>query len=132
MTDWKLEVVVVAVTDVERSKQFYEERLGFTVDQDLQMGEMRVVQLTPPGSACSVTIGPVVLDEPPATPARLQFVVTDIDAARAALVERGLEVGPVQHFEDGAPVDGHGGDWNSFLFLQDPDGNNIALQQKPA
>jgi catechol 2,3-dioxygenase-like lactoylglutathione lyase family enzyme len=130
--DWKLEVVVLPVTDVDRAKRFYEEQCGFHVDVDRDMGAMRIVQLTPPGSACSVTIGPVVLDEPPATPARLQIVVPDIDAARAELAARGVDASPVVHFEEGGQVEGHGGDWNSFVFFQDPDGNNWAIQQAPA
>jgi catechol 2,3-dioxygenase-like lactoylglutathione lyase family enzyme len=130
--DWKLEVVVLPVTDVDRAKRFYEEQCGFDVDVDRDMGAMRIVQLTPPGSACSVTIGPVVLDEPPATPARLQIVVSDIDAARQELADRGVDVGPVVHFEETGPVEGHGGDWNSFVFFEDPDGNNWAIQQAPA
>jgi catechol 2,3-dioxygenase-like lactoylglutathione lyase family enzyme len=129
--DWKLEVVVIAVTDVDRAKRFYEERCGFHVDVDRDMGFMRIVQLTPPGSACSVTIGPVVLDKPPATPARLQIVVSDLDAAQAELADRGVEVSPVVHFEEGRQVEGRGEEWNSFVFFQDPDGNNWALQEAP-
>ena len=124
--DWTLEVVVVPVTDVDRAKRFYSEQLGFNVDVDTMVGEdMRVVQLTPPGSGCSVTIGPLVVDEVPESSARLQLCVLDIEAARAQLVERGVEVGEVVHFAGGGPYD-------SFVFFTDPDGNNWAVQEVPA
>ncbi|MGZ4619418.1 MAG: VOC family protein [Frankiaceae bacterium] len=130
--DWKLEVVVVPVSDVSRAKHFYSEQVGFHVDTDMQMGEhFRVVQLTPPGSACSITIGTGLGDMPPGSLQGLQLVVSDIDAARAELVERGVDVTPVQHFDDGLRLDGPGGDWNSFIFFADPDGNAWAVQQKP-
>jgi catechol 2,3-dioxygenase-like lactoylglutathione lyase family enzyme len=131
--DWKLEVVVVPVSDVDRAKHFYSEQVGFNVDTDMQMGEQfRVVQLTPPGSGCSITIGTGLGDMPPGSLQGLQLVVSDIDAARAELVEHGVDVTPVQHFDDGVRVDGPGGDWNSFVFFADPDGNAWAVQQKPA
>ena len=123
--DWKLEVVVIAVSDVDRAKQFYSEQLGFNVDVDNRMGaSFRNVQLTPLGSACSVTIGTGL------TPG-LQLVVGDIQAARAELVGRGVEVSAVQHLEEGVWVEGPGGPWNSFLFFKDPDGNDWAVQEKP-
>src|SRR5262249_20727355 len=122
--DWKLEVVVVPVSDVDRAKQFYSEQVGFNVDVDHRAGEQfRVVQLTPPGSACSVTIGKGLSDMPPGSVKGLQLVVADIKAARAELVERGVEVSPIQHFDDGVQKEGPGGDWNSFIFFSDPDGN---------
>jgi catechol 2,3-dioxygenase-like lactoylglutathione lyase family enzyme len=131
--DWKLAVVVVPVSDVNRAKHFYSEQVGFHVDTDMQMGEhFRVVQLTPPGSACSITIGTGLGDMPPGSLQGLQLVVSDIDAARAELVERGVDVTRVQHFDDGMRLDGPGGDWNSFVFFADPDGNAWAVQQKPA
>ena len=131
--DWKLEVVVVPVSDVDRAKQFYSEQVGFNVDVDQKMGEnFRVVQLTPPGSACSVTIGVGLADMPPGSVKGLQLVVADIEAARAELVSRGVEVSPIQHFDDGVQKDGPGGVWNSFIFFSDPDGNGWAVQQKPA
>jgi catechol 2,3-dioxygenase-like lactoylglutathione lyase family enzyme len=131
--DWKLEVVVVPVSDVDRAKRFYSEQVGFVVDVDRRMGEkFRVVQLTPPGSACSVTIGTGLVESAPGSLKGLQLVVSDIEAARAHLVERGVEVGKVQHMDDGVWVDGQGGDWNSFFFFDDPDGNGWAVQQKPA
>jgi catechol 2,3-dioxygenase-like lactoylglutathione lyase family enzyme len=122
--DWKLEVVVVPVTDVDRAKAFYLDKLGFHLDADTWPTEtMRVVQMTPPGSACSVTIGPVLADPgaPPGPRASLQLVVTDIEAARAELAERGVEVGDVQVLD---PRDG-----GKFLFLADPDGNPWAVQE---
>jgi catechol 2,3-dioxygenase-like lactoylglutathione lyase family enzyme len=130
--DWKLEVVVVPVSDVDRAKHFYSEQVGFKVDVDRTMGEtFRVVQMTPPGSACSVTIGTGLVAMPPGSLKGLQLVVSDIDAARAQLVERGVEVSAVQHFDDGVPVDGPGGDYNSFIFFDDPDGNAWTVQQVP-
>jgi catechol 2,3-dioxygenase-like lactoylglutathione lyase family enzyme len=131
--DWKLEVVVVPVSDVDRSKKFYAEQCGFNVDVDRATGdEFRVVQLTPPGSACSVTIGKGLSASAPGCLQGLQLVVSDLDAARAQLVERGVDASPVVHFEEGRQVEGHGGDWNSFVFFSDPDGNGWAVQQKPA
>ncbi|GAC1510442.1 MAG: glyoxalase [Chloroflexota bacterium] len=130
--DWKLETVVVPVSDVDRAKRFYSEQAGFIVDVDHRPSEaFRVVQLTPPGSACSITIGTGLGDMPPGSLRGLQLVVTDIQAARAELVEKGVEVGEVQHFEDGVMHEGPGGDWNSFIFFSDPDGNGWAVQQKP-
>jgi catechol 2,3-dioxygenase-like lactoylglutathione lyase family enzyme len=124
--DWTLEVVVVPVTDVDRSKAFYTEKLGFNADVDTTVGEsFRVVQLTPPGSACSITIGPLVVDEVPESSARLQLCVLDIEQAREQLVERGVEVSDVTSFRDGGPYD-------KFFFLKDPDGNNWAVQEVPA
>jgi catechol 2,3-dioxygenase-like lactoylglutathione lyase family enzyme len=131
--DWKLEVVVLPVSDVDRAKQFYSEQVGFNIDVDHRVGEQfRVVQLTPPGSACSVTIGKGLSDMPPGSVKGLQLVVADIEAARAELVSRGVEVSPIQHFDDGVQKEGPGGDWNSFIFFSDPDGNSWAVQQKPA
>ena len=130
--DWKLEVVVVPVSDVDRAKRFYSEQLGFNVDVDHRATEtMRVVQLTPPGSACSVTIGTGLVDSAPGSLKGLQLVVTDLEAARAQLVERGVAVGPIRHVAEGRWVDGHGGPWNAFVFFSDPDGNGWAVQEKP-
>jgi catechol 2,3-dioxygenase-like lactoylglutathione lyase family enzyme len=131
--DWKLEVVVIPVADVDRSKHFYSEQVGFNVDVDHRAGEnFRVVQLTPPGSACSVTFGTGLSAMAPGSLKGLQLVVSDVEAARAELVERGVEVSGVKHFNDGVQADGPGGDWNSFIFFDDPDGNSWAVQQKPA
>ncbi len=130
--DWKLEVVVVPVSDVDRAKRFYSEQVGFVVDVDHRATErMRVVQLTPPGSACSITIGTGLVEMLPGSLKGLQLVVPDVEAARAELVDRGVEVSAVRHVEEGDWVDGPGGDWNSFVFFDDPDGNGWAVQQKP-
>ena len=131
--EWKLEVVVVPVSDVDRAKRFYSEQVGFVVDVDHRAGEnFRVVQLTPPGSACSITLGSGITKAAPGSVAGLQLVVSDIEAARAELVARGVEVSPIQHFEDGVAVNGRGGAWDSFIFFSDPDGNGWAVQERPA
>ncbi len=131
--DWKLEVIVVPVSDVDRAKQFYSEQVGFHVDVDRTMGEtFRVVQMTPPGSACSVSIGTGLVAMAPGSLKGLQLCVSDIEAARNHLVEHGVQVSPIQHFDDGVPADGPGGDYNSFVFFDDPDGNSWAVQQMPA
>jgi len=133
--DYKLEVVVVPVSDVDRSKAFYSEQCGFVVDvDDSPNPAFRIVQLTPPGSACSITIGTGIAKSEPGSLQGLQLVVADIAAAREELVARGLDVTPVRHVEvaTGEWVDGHGGPWNSFLFFSDPDGNGWAIQEKPA
>jgi catechol 2,3-dioxygenase-like lactoylglutathione lyase family enzyme len=132
--DWKLEVVVLPVSDVDRAKQFYAEQVGFNVDVDNRFGEhARVVQLTPPGSACSISFVTGLGDDgmQPGSIKGLQLVVADIEAARAELVERGLQVSPVRHVEDGGWIDGPGGPWNSFIFFSDPDGNSWTVQEKP-
>jgi catechol 2,3-dioxygenase-like lactoylglutathione lyase family enzyme len=128
--DWKLEVVPVPVSDVDRAKHFYSEQLGFIVDLDTQLGdEIRLVQLTPPGSGCSIHLSTGILNMPPGMLEGLQIVVSDIEAAWTELVERGVEASPVQHMEDGGWVEGRGGDWNSFVFFSNPDGNSWVLQE---
>jgi catechol 2,3-dioxygenase-like lactoylglutathione lyase family enzyme len=130
--DWKLEVVVVPVSDIDRAKAFYSEQVGFVVDVDHQPNEhFRVVQLTPPGSACSITFGKGLSSAEPGSVKGLQLVVSDIEAAHAELVERGVDSSGIKHFEDGVMADGPGGDWNSFVFFDDPDGNSWAVQQSP-
>jgi catechol 2,3-dioxygenase-like lactoylglutathione lyase family enzyme len=122
--DWKLEVVVIPVTDVDRAKEFYTGTMGFHLDADTRPTEtMRVVHMTPPGSACSVVIGPKVAAwvTDLGSSASLQLVVPDIEAARAQLAERGVEVTPVQTLD---PRDG-----GKFVFFTDPDGNNWAVQE---
>jgi len=123
--DWKLEVVVVPVTDVDRAKSFYVGQLGFHLDADTQPTEsLRVVHMTPPGSACSVVIGPVLVTpdaDLASTGGSLQLVVADIEAARAQLAERGIEVSEIQTLD---PRDG-----GKFVFFSDPDGNNWAVQE---
>jgi catechol 2,3-dioxygenase-like lactoylglutathione lyase family enzyme len=125
--EMKLEVVVIPVSDVDRAKKFYAERVGFNVDVDNRIGDsFRNVQLTPPGSACSVTIGTGLT-------AGLQLVVADAAAAREELAGRGVEVSQLQHMDmNGAGwQDGPGGPWNTFFFFKDPDGNDWAVQEKP-
>jgi predicted enzyme related to lactoylglutathione lyase len=116
--DWKLELVAVPVTDVDRAKAFYE-RVGFHADHDHQVSEdIRFVQLTPPGSACSIALGVGLSDMTPGTLRGLQMVVSDADAAREALVDAGVEASEVQEFP-----------WGRFVFFADPDGNGWAVQQ---
>jgi predicted enzyme related to lactoylglutathione lyase len=120
--DWKLELVAIPVSDVDRAKAFYSEQVGFDADHDHRVSdEIRFVQLTPPGSACSIALGSGISDAPPGSVQGMQLVVSDIHAARAELVERGVEVSEVQVF-----------DWGSFVFFSDPDGNGWAVQQIPA
>ena len=122
--EWKLEVAVIPVSDVDRAKGFYADKLGFHVDFDTgSSAPTRVVQLTPPGSGCSVVIGPARISagEDAAPRGMLQLVVTDIVAARGDLMERGVEVSPIQVLD---PRDG-----GTFVFFSDPDGNNWAIQE---
>jgi len=129
--DWKLEVVVVPVADVERSKRFYTEQVGFVVDYDTRVSDdVRIVQLTPPGSACSIVIG--VGDAAPGSVSGLQLVVSDIQAAREQLLAGRVDASVVRHVADGDWVDGHGGSWNAFVFFSDPDGNDWTVQERPA
>ena len=131
--DWKLEVVPVPVSDVDRAKTFYADQLGFVVDLDTRIGdEMRLVQLTPPGSGCSIHLSSGILKMSPGVLEGLQLVVSDIEGARADLVGRGVEASPVQHMDGGEWVEGRGGVWNSFVFFSDPDGNGWVLQERPA
>ena len=119
--DWKLELVAVPVSDVDRAKAFYTEKVGFNADQDHTLGpELRFVQLTPPGSACSIAIGKGLVESAAGSLKGLQMVVADVAAARAELVSRGVDVSEVQKF-----------DWGSFVFFDDPDGNSWAVQQLP-
>ena len=131
--NWTLEVVAVPVSDVDRAKAFYAEKLGFDVDHDAKISEeFRVVQLTPPGSGCSIVVGTGVVDMTPGSLKGLQLVVKDIRAARAQLVERGMEVGEVQVVGASGPRlarDGEDLDNVGFVFFSDPDGNGWALQQ---
>jgi catechol 2,3-dioxygenase-like lactoylglutathione lyase family enzyme len=120
--DWRLELVAIPVSDVDRAKAFYTEKAGFNADHDHEVSdEIRFVQLTPPGSPASIALGKGVVDAEPGSVKGLQLVVDDIEAARAELVEGGVEVSEVQHF-----------DWGSFVFFSDPDGNGWAVQQIPA
>ena len=131
--DWKIEVIVVPVSDVDRSKTFYSEHVGFVVDVDRQVSpDFRVVQMTPPGSACSISIGTGMNPSPPGSLKGLQLVVPDVERARAELVERGVDVSPVRQMTEQGWIDGHGGPWNAFIFFDDPDGNSWAVQEKAA
>jgi catechol 2,3-dioxygenase-like lactoylglutathione lyase family enzyme len=131
--DWKLELIIVPVADVDRAKAFYSQTVGFTVDVDHAPSDaFRIVQLTPPGSACSIMIGKGAIRTAPGSVQGLQLVVDDIEAAHAELSARGLAISPVRHFVDGEWLDGKGGPWNSFAFFDDPDGNGWALQERPA
>jgi predicted enzyme related to lactoylglutathione lyase len=129
--DWKLELVVVPVADVDRAKAFYMEQAGFQLDVDHRAGEdFRVVQLSPPGSACSIAL--MRNTQAPGSVQGLHLVVADIDAARAELTARGVEVSDVFHFDAGGQQPGpdpQRGDYNSFLSFTDPDGNGWLVQE---
>jgi catechol 2,3-dioxygenase-like lactoylglutathione lyase family enzyme len=119
--DWKLELISVPVSDVDRSKTFYTEKVGFNADHDHAVSdEIRFVQLTPPGSACSIAFGKGLTTSKPGSVQGLQLVVDDIRSAHAELAGRGVEVSEVQEFP-----------WGSFVFFSDPDGNGWAVQQLP-
>jgi predicted enzyme related to lactoylglutathione lyase len=119
--DFKLELVAVPVTDVDRAKRFYTEQAGFNADHDHKISdELRFVQLTPPGSACSIALGVGVTDAEPGSVTGLQLVVGDIEAARAQLVKGSVDVSEVQDFP-----------WGRFVFFADPDGNRWAVQEIP-
>lgn len=121
MMDFKLELVALPVSDVDRAKAFYTDKAGFHADVDHRVNdELRFVQLTPPGSACSIAIGEGINDAAPGSVRGLQLVVDDITAARKALVDGGVEATEVQVFP-----------WGSFVFFSDPDGNGWAVQQLP-
>jgi catechol 2,3-dioxygenase-like lactoylglutathione lyase family enzyme len=132
--DWKLEVVMVPVADVDRAKEFYADKLGFPVDVDHRVGEaFRIVQVTAPGSGCSIVFGSGLgSDAPPGSVKGNQFVVSDIEAAHAHLEANGVANGGIVHFEDGAMVPGADParqKFNSFVFFDDPDGNSWAIQE---
>lgn len=117
--EWRLELVQVPVSDVDRAKSFYVDRVGFIAEHDHQVNEeLRFVQLTPPGSACSIALTTGAHQMQPGSVTGLQLVVEDADAARAELLERGVEVGEVQEFP-----------WGRFVFFADPDGNGWAVQE---
>ena len=119
--DFKLELVSVPVSDVDRAKAFYTEKAGFNADHDhVVSDEIRFVQLTPPGSACSISIGKGLVDTAPGSAQGLQLVVTDIQAAHDELAGRGVDVSDVQRFP-----------WGDFVFFKDPDGNGWAVQAIP-
>jgi catechol 2,3-dioxygenase-like lactoylglutathione lyase family enzyme len=117
--DMRLELITVPVSDVDRAKAFYVDQVGFNADHDhVVSDELRFVQLTPPGSACSIAIGRGLTDVAPGSVQGLQVVVEDIEAAHAALAEGGVDVSDVQDFP-----------WGRFVFFSDPDGNGWAVQQ---
>ena len=120
--DWTLEVVVVPVSDLDRAKHFYSEQLGFTVDHDTTFNEdTRIMQLTPPGSGCSIVLGKGIVKGEPGTLKGVQLVVSDLEKARAQLIERGVEVGEIVRMNEQ--------DGGSFIFFDDPDGNSWAVQE---
>jgi predicted enzyme related to lactoylglutathione lyase len=117
--DWKIELIAVPVSDVDRSKSFYVDQVGFNLDHDHTVSDdLRFIQLTPPGSACSITIGKGITKATPGSVEGLQMVVADVEAARRQLVERGVDASEVQDFP-----------WGRFVFFSDPDGNRWAVQQ---
>jgi catechol 2,3-dioxygenase-like lactoylglutathione lyase family enzyme len=119
--DWKIELVAIPVTDVDRAKAFYVDQVGFHADHDYQVNEaLRFVQLTPPGSACSIVMGTGITRMQPGTQLGVQVVVEDVEAARKQLIENGVDASEV----DVQP-------WGSFVTFSDPDGNTWALQQLP-
>ena len=131
--DWSLELVVVPVTDVDRAKAFYVEQAGFDLDLDTTLGErFRIVQLTPPGSACSISIGTGFDQAAPGSAQGLHLIVADIEAAHAELTGRGTDVSEIFHFEDGRRTSGpdpQRGKYNSFVSFKDPDGNTWLVQE---
>jgi catechol 2,3-dioxygenase-like lactoylglutathione lyase family enzyme len=132
--DLKLELVLIPVSDVDRAKSLYVDKLGFNLDVDHSPSdEFRVVQMTPPGSACSIAIGMGITDAAPGSVRGGHLVVSDIVAARAELVERGVEVSDIRHLESGKWVTGphpQRSDYNSFADFSDPDGNGWVLQER--
>jgi catechol 2,3-dioxygenase-like lactoylglutathione lyase family enzyme len=119
--DWKLELVAIPVADVDRAKGFYVDKIGFVEDVDATVSDdVRFVQLTPPGSACSICIGKGITQAAPGSVEGMQIVVPDIEAARDELAERGVDVSDVETFP-----------WGDFVYFSDPDGNRWALQQVP-
>ena len=132
--DYKLELVLLPVSDVDRAKEFYSEKLGFNMDIDHRASdEFRVVQLTPPGSACSVTIGTGITDAEPGSVRGTHLIVTDIEAARGELIGRGVEVSEAKHMtpEGWKPgPDPKRADYGSFADFRDPDGNTWVLQER--
>jgi catechol 2,3-dioxygenase-like lactoylglutathione lyase family enzyme len=119
--DWKLELIVVSVSDVDRAKAFYTEQLGFHADHDHTVSDkIRFVQLTPPGSGCSIAVGKGLTDTAPGSLKGVQLVVDDIEVAHNQLRDRGVAVSDVQDFP-----------WGRFVFFHDPDGNAWSIQQIP-
>ncbi|MFD9212625.1 VOC family protein [Streptomyces sp. NPDC087659] len=137
--EWTLEVIVVPVSDVERARTFYADKCGFTIDHDTHIADgVRILQLTPPGSTCSIVIGegmppaPGQTTMPPGAIQGLQLCVPDIESAHDELLARGVEVSSVQHVAPSGWAPGKGEPWNSFMFFQDPDRNGWIIQEAPA
>ncbi|MFB7723325.1 VOC family protein [Nocardia sp. NPDC056100] len=129
--DWILEVVPVPVSNLDRAKDFYSTQVGFTLDLDIQISpDTRIIQLTPPGSTCSIHLstGPM----PPGSVSGLQLVVPDLDTAQTELSNRGVPVTEIMHFDQGTRLPGRGDPWNNFIFFDDPDGNSWVIQERPA
>jgi catechol 2,3-dioxygenase-like lactoylglutathione lyase family enzyme len=133
--DWKIEVVTIPVSDIDRSRDFYAEKVGFEVDIDHRISDdLRLVQLTPPGSACSIHLGKGTVDMEPGSIDGVFLVVPDVRAARAELVERGVDTGDIQVFDEGSYRTGREGenlDLVGCVFFSDPDGNRWCVQQIP-
>jgi catechol 2,3-dioxygenase-like lactoylglutathione lyase family enzyme len=136
IVDWKIEVVTIPVSDIDRARDFYADKVGFNVDIDYRISDdIRLVQLTPPGSACSIHLGKGTVDMEPGSTDGVFLVVPDVLAARADLTARGVEVGEVQVFDEGAyrPArEGESLDNVGCIFFSDPDGNRWCVQQIPA
>jgi catechol 2,3-dioxygenase-like lactoylglutathione lyase family enzyme len=132
--DMKLELVLIPVQDVDRAKAFYTEKTGFNLEVDTRVGDdMRVVQMTPPGSACSIAVGTGITDAAPGSVRGTHVVVFDIEATRAELVGRGVDVSEIRHLESGTWVPGpdpERRDYQSFADFSDPDGNSWVLQER--
>lgn len=131
--DFKIQLILVPVSDVDRAVDFYSEKLGWHIDGDHgDGGDFRVVQLTPPGSSCSISIGTGITDAAPGSLRRTHVVVEDIVVAHAELAAAGVEVSPVMHFANGEMVEGaeaDRADYGSYVMFEDPDGNTWALQE---
>jgi catechol 2,3-dioxygenase-like lactoylglutathione lyase family enzyme len=134
--DFKLKVVTVPVSDVDRAKRSYAEKAGFVVDLDTRIGDgSRLVQLTPPGSTCSIHLNTGIVETVPGSVRGLHLVVSDVEAARAELEGRGVDASEVRHFESGGWVSGPDPErrpFASFVFFSDPDGNGWVVQEHPA
>lgn len=131
--DWKIEVIPVPVSDIDRAKAFYSEQCGFHVDHDTNViGGPRIIQLTPRGSGCSIVIGTGLTQTPPGSIQGIQIVVEDVAAAREELLSRGVQMSGIYHYGENGRADGPGGRWNVFADFADPDGNTWVLQERPA
>jgi len=131
--DYKLELVLIPVTDIDRAKAFYSEKLGFNIDLDVENGDdFRIVQFTPPGSSFSISIGKGVTQAVPGSVSGLHLVVDDIEAAHTDLTSRDAPISEIFHFENGERTPGPApdrADYNSFISVEDPDGNGFLIQE---